>query len=379
MKLSSANILRLAAFIPSIVLLLGSSRAFAAFSDLNMPVGVTPISRSAYELHMLILVICVVIGIVVFGAMFYSMYAHRKSKGRTASQFHHSTFAEIAWTIVPFFILIGMAVPATKALIMMEDTSEADITLKVTGYQWKWRYEYMEDGVSYYSSLAPSSRAAIKGDPRSVEHYLLDVDKPVVLPVDTKVRILLASDDVIHAWWVPALGMKKDAIPGFINEMWIKIEEPGTYRGQCAELCGKDHGFMPIVVEAKSADEYKQWIAARLDEEKNEAIAATREWNKEDLVAKGESVYSNTCAACHQLNGEGVPNAFPAIKGSDIATGDPAEHLKLVMNGKPGTAMQAFATQLSDVDLAAVVTYQRNAFGNDAGDMIQPSAVTTAR
>ena len=263
-----------AAGLVAFAMTLATGSAFAAWDELNLPVGVTPISRDVYDLHMLILWICVIIGIIVFGAMFVSIVLHRKAAGHAPAQFHHSTFAEILWTVVPFVILVGLAIPATRTLIDMEDTSEADLTLKVTGYQWLWKYEYVEDGVSFYSSLALSSRAAIYRDPWKVENYLLEVDHPVVLPVGKKVRILLTADDVIHAWWVPALGMKKDAIPGFINEIWAVIEEPGTYRGQCAELCGKDHGFMPIVVEAKSDDEYKQWVAA-YKAEQNTQLAAT--------------------------------------------------------------------------------------------------------
>jgi cytochrome c oxidase subunit 2 len=253
---------------------LAAASAMAGWGDINLPVGVTPISRGAYDLHMLMLWITVVIGTIVFGVMFVSIVLHRKAAGRKPAQFRHSTLAEIVWTIIPFVILVGFAVPATRTLIDMEDTTDADLTLKVTAYQWLWKYEYVEDGVSFYSSLAPSSRSAIYGDPWSVENYLLDVDNPVVLPVGKKVRILLTSDDVIHAWWVPALGMKKDAIPGFVNDMWVRIEQPGTYRGQCAELCGKDHGFMPIVVEAKSEDEYKQWVAAYQAEQKTQLAAA---------------------------------------------------------------------------------------------------------
>lgn len=251
-----------------------TSNAMAAWDELNLPKGVTPISREVYDLHMLMLWICVIIGIVVFGAMFISMVLHRKAAGHKPAQFHHSTVAEIAWTIIPFAILVGFAIPATKTLLFMEDTSEADITIKVTGYQWLWKYEYVEDGVSFYSSLAQSSREGIYGDPWAVENYLLEVDNPVVLPVNKKVRLLLTADDVIHAWWVPALGQKKDAIPGFVNEIWTIIEEPGTYRGQCAELCGKDHGFMPIVVEAKSDAEYKQWVAAYKAEQETQLAAA---------------------------------------------------------------------------------------------------------
>jgi cytochrome c oxidase subunit 2 len=259
----------------ALAMTLATGNAMAAWDELNLPVGVTPISRDVYDLHMLMLWICVIIGIIVFGAMLVSIVLHRKAAGHAPAQFHHSTFAEIVWTVVPFVILVGLAIPATRTLIDMEDTSEAELTLKVTGYQWLWKYEYVEDGVSFYSSLAPSSRSAIYGDPWKVENYLLEVDNPVVLPVGKKVRILLTADDVIHAWWVPALGMKKDAIPGFVNEMWAVIEEPGTYRGQCAELCGKDHGFMPIVVEAKSHDEYKQWVAAYKAEQQTQLAATT--------------------------------------------------------------------------------------------------------
>ena len=250
-----------AAALAGLATTLYAGNAFAAWDELNLIKGVTPISREVYDLHNLMLWICVIIGIIVFGAMFIAIVKHRKAAGHEPAQFHHSTFAEIAWTIVPFVILVSFAIPATKTLLFMEDSSDADITLKVTGYQWLWQYEYVEDGVSFYSSLAQSSREGIYGDPWAVENYLLEVDNPVVLPVNKKVRILLTADDVIHAWWVPALGMKKDAIPGFVNEIWVYIEEPGIYRGQCAELCGKDHGFMPIVVEARSEDEYKQWVA----------------------------------------------------------------------------------------------------------------------
>lgn len=355
------------------------SDVLAGFDELNMPVGVTPISREVYDLHMIILWICVAIGVVVFGVMFYSIVNHRKSTGKEAAQFHHSTTAEIVWTVIPFVILVVMAIPATKALILMEDTSEADMTIKVTGYQWKWRYEYLEDDISFFSDLALSSREAIYGDAPKPEHYLLDVNNPVVVPIDKKIRFLITADDVIHAWWVPALGMKKDAIPGFINEMWAKIEQPGVYRGQCAELCGKDHGFMPIVVIAKTDDEYQAWVAEHKSEMVAETVDADREWTSEELIAKGETVYSTYCAACHQPGGEGVPDTFPAIKGSLVATGPSEEHLALVFNGKQGTAMQAFGAQLSDVDLAAVVTYQRNEFGNDMGDLVQPSMVRALR
>ena len=344
-----------------------------------MPRGVTQISREAYDQHMLMLWWCVAIGVVVFGVMFYSMIRHRRAAGHGAANFHHNTFAEILWTVIPVLILVLMAVPATRALIVMEDTSEADMTLKVTGHQWKWRYEYLEDDVDFFSALAPESREAIYEDPFSREHYLLEVDNEVVLPVGRKVRILLTADDVIHAWWVPALGMKKDAIPGFINELWTRIDEPGVYRGQCAELCGKDHGYMPIVVRAVPEEEYVAWLGERHAEQEMVARAAERDWSEEELMARGKEVYLTACAACHQADGAGQPPAFPAISGSPIATGPLDAHLDRVMNGKPGTAMAAFAGQLSDVDLAAVLTFQRNALGNSTGDVVQPSAIRAAR
>ena len=360
------------------LLAFASAGAFAAW-DLNLPVGVTPISKIVYDLHMLILWICVAIGVVVFGIMFISIVRHRKAAGHQAAQFHHSTFAEIAWTIIPIVILVAMAVPATTTLIEMEDTSEADLTVKVTAYQWKWKYEYIEDGITVYSNLAPSSRQAIYQDPTQVENYLLEVDNPIVFPVDKKVRLLLTADDVIHAWWVPDLGQKKDAIPGFINEIWTRVEEPGVYRGQCAELCGKDHGFMPIVVHAASEEEYQAWVSERKTAQAEQAALAMRTWDKTELMALGEEVYVTSCAACHQMDGTGIAGAFPSIRGSEVATGDVHTHLKLVMDGRTGTAMQPFGTQLSDVELAAVVTYQRNAFGNATGDVVQPAIISAAR
>ena len=345
---------------------------------LNLRPGVTPISREAYDLHMLIMWICVVIGVVVFGAIFISILKHRKSKGVQPAQFHESTTVEIIWTIIPFLILIGMAIPATKALVAMEDTSNSDLTIKVTGYQWKWGYDYIDDGVSFISSLA-TPKEQIYDMQEKGENYLLEVDKPLVVPTNKKVRLLITASDVIHAWWVPDLGMKKDAIPGFVNEMWFQIDTEGTYRGQCAELCGKDHGYMPIVVVAKNEADYGKWMSAQKTASDAVAAAAEREWEISELLERGEKVYSGTCAACHQANGEGIPGAFPAIKDSAVATGPAGDHLALVMHGKAGTAMTAFAGQLSDVDLAAVVTYQRNAWGNNVGDLIQPAEVKAAR
>ncbi|MCO6413163.1 MAG: cytochrome c oxidase subunit II [Thiogranum sp.] len=345
---------------------------------LNLPRGVTPISRDAYDMHMLVFWVCVAIAVVVFGAMFISIVRHRKSKGVKPAQFHESTAVEIVWTIVPFLILVGMAIPATKALVAMEDTSNSDLSIKVTGYQWKWGYDYIDDGISFVSSLS-TPKEQIYDQQSKGENYLLEVDNPLVVPVNKKVRLLVTANDVIHSWWVPELGMKKDAIPGFINEMWIKVEEEGTYRGQCAELCGKDHGFMPIVVVAKNDEDYGKWLMAQKTASDAEAAAAERDWSMQELMERGEKTYTTYCAACHQGNGEGVPGAFPALKGGKITTGPSSEHLNLVINGKAGTAMAAFGGQLSDVDLAAVVTYERNAWGNNTGDMVQPSEVKAAR
>ncbi len=346
----------------------------------NLPRGVSEISREVYDMHMMVLYICIVIGIIVFGAMFISILKHRKSRGATPATFSHSTTAEIIWTVIPFFILVGMAIPAAKTLIKMEDASNAELTVEVTGHQWKWEYAYPEQGIRFFSNLGEKSREARalgSGiDPHSVPNYLLEVDNPMVLPVGKKVRILLTSNDVLHAWWVPDFAIKKDAVPGFIREMWTIIEEPGTYRGQCAELCGKDHGFMPIVVEAVSEGEFQQWAGAQLAAAEDEANSAEREWSKAELVARGESGYGTSCVACHQANGQGIAGVFPALDASKISWED---HLNIVLNGKPGTAMQAFGAQLSDVDIAAIITYERNAWGNDTGDVLQPATVKAAR
>ncbi len=362
----------------------GVSGPVLADFALNMTTGATAISQSVYDLHMIILGICVVIGIVVFGAMIYSIIYHRKSKGAVPAQFHESTAAEIAWTVVPIVILVSMAVPATRTLLAMEDTSNADLTIKVTGIQWKWKYDYLEDQISFVSNLHPKHNEARQRNSgvdlaQFGDQYLLDVDEPVVVPVGKKVRFLLTAADVIHAWWVPDLGWKKDAIPGFINEAWAQIDKPGTYRGQCAELCGKDHGFMPIVVQAVSEAEYAQWVASKQDAAQAAAASADREWSEEELMARGAEVYATNCAACHQANGQGVPGAFPALAGSPLATAaDPAAHIEIVMKGKASTAMAAYTNLLNDADLAAVITYERNSWGNAAG-VVQPAAVKAAR
>ncbi|WP_445355324.1 cytochrome c oxidase subunit II [Microbulbifer sp. EKSA008] len=338
----------------------------------NMPQGVTEVAQTTYELHMLIFWICVAIGALVFSIMFYSMWRHRKSKGYQAAQFHESTVVELVWTIIPTVILILMAIPATKTLYDIYDTEEEDLNIVITGYQWKWKYEYRGTDVSFFSSLSTPKAQIDNLQPKGA-NYLLEVDEPLVVPVKKKIRFLITANDVIHAWWVPDLAVKKDAIPGFINDAWTRIEEPGIYRGQCAELCGKDHGFMPIVVKAVPQAEYDAWLSSRAAEAIKMRELTAKTFTFEELFAQGEKVYTRTCAACHQPNGQGVPGVFPPIAGSKIATGPLNGHLDIVIDGSAvNPAMQAFGEQLSEVDLAAVITYQRNAFGNEMGDTVQP-------
>ncbi|WP_318454242.1 cytochrome c oxidase subunit II [Photobacterium leiognathi] len=367
-------------------LIAGSASVFfslpvmAETMQLNMTPGVTAVSQDVYGLHMTILYICIAIGVVVFGAMFWAIFHHRKSKGAKPASFHESTKVEIIWTVIPFIILIAMAVPATKTLIAMEDTSKSDVTILVTGSQWKWHYSYFDQDVEYYSHLATSAEQ-ISNQRQKRDNYLLEVDYPLVLPVGQKVRFLITSQDVIHSWWVPAFAVKKDANPGFINEAWTRIDKPGIYRGQCAELCGKDHGFMPIVVIAKPQAEYEEWlqqikITQRKAKEEEQRLL-DMEMTMDELMTLGEKTYVARCAMCHQANGQGLPGAFPALAGEGVSV-DPKrklEHISVVVHGKNGTAMQAFGPQLSLKELAAVITYERNAWGNDTGEVIQAAEV----
>lgn len=358
--------------------LLFSPLVMSADMPLNMTQGVTEISGKVYHLHMIILYICCAIGVIVFGIMIYSMINHRRSKGAVAANFHESTKVEIAWTLIPFVILILMAIPATKTLIAMEDPSNAELTIKVTGSQWKWHYSYFDHDIEFFSLLS-TPKEQIDGLEAKGENYLLEVDKPLVIPTNRKVRFLMTSEDVIHSWWVPAFAVKKDANPGFINEAWTRVDKPGTYRGQCAELCGKDHGFMPIVVEVLPEAEFDAWLVAQHQQaevaEQEAQAALSKTLTMEELMAQGEQVYMTRCAACHQPNGMGLPGAFPSIKDSPIAKGPITEHLEIVINGKTGTAMQAFGNQLTAQEIAAVVTYQRNAWGNNMGDTTQAADV----
>jgi cytochrome c oxidase subunit 2 len=353
--------------------LLMSTQALAEESGrsaINMPIGVTPVSTDVYGLHMIMFWWCVGIGVVVFGVMFYSMIVHRKANGAKAANFHESTALEIVWTVLPFIILFAMAYPATKSLIKLYDTSESEVDIVVTGYQWFWKYEYLDEEVSFFSRLSTPQEQIYNKAPKG-KNYLLEVDEPLVVPINKKVRFLVTSNDVIHAWWVPDLAVKRDAIPGYINESWAKIEKPGLYRGVCAELCGKDHGFMPIVVKAVPEAEYVTWLADRREQAEKVKALTSKTFTLDELMAQGEQVYAKACLACHGVNGEG--GVGKAIAGSPIATGDIAAHLDVVVNGsKVNPAMAAFKDTLSEVDTAAVITYQRNAFGNSTGDSVQP-------
>lgn len=358
-------------------------------NQLNLATPVTRIAEDQHWIHWFVMWICLAIFVAVFGVMFYSVWKHRKSRGHAPAGFHESTAVEIAWTVVPFLIIVGMAIPATRMVVEQKDTSNADITVKATGYQWKWGYDYLKgdgEGISYLSALStPREQIEDRNYPDAKtrreqnDTYLMEVDQPLVVPVNRKVRVVVTANDVIHAWMVPAFGVKQDAIPGFVRDTWFRAEKVGVFRGQCAELCGKDHAFMPIVVDVRSEADYAKWV----DEKKKEMLAKaddpTKEWQLADLRERGEKVFAANCVACHQANGKGVPGAFPALDGSKVVLGKPQPQIDVVLRGRPGTAMAPFR-QLSDVELAAVITYTRNAWGNKAQDkVVQPSAVTAAR
>jgi cytochrome c oxidase subunit 2 len=341
---------------------------------LNMTESATAIGREIHGLHMTIFYICVAIAVVVFGIMLYSIIRHRKSLGAEAKPFHESTVVEIIWTTIPLLILVAMAIPATKTLVAMYDTETSDIDIKVTGHQWKWRYEYLNTDVDFFSTLTTTQDQMHGLEPKS-ENYLLEVDKHLVIPINKKIRFLFTSQDVIHSWWVPELAVKKDAIPGFINESWAKVETPGIYRGQCAELCGQGHGYMPIVVEAVSEEDYQTWVVTQ--EQAQKKANQVSELSFDELMAQGKTSYDKNCAACHQVEGQGIPPVFPALKGSAIALGNMINHVDIVVNGKTGSAMAAFGEQLTPTEIAAIVTYERNAWGNDKGDSIQPAEIVS--
>jgi cytochrome c oxidase subunit 2 len=352
--------------------------------QMNMYKGVTPLSKDMYDLHMIAMAICAVIGVIVFGIMFYSLIHHRKSKGFTPATFHVNTRLEIIWTIIPFVILIGLAIPATKVLIHQEDSSDSDVTIKIVGYQWKWQYQYLDQGISYFSNLATPYSQIQNQQPKG-QWYLLEVDKPLVLPIHKKIRFIVTSNDVVHSWWVPELGVKRDAIPGFMHEAWARIEKPGVYRGQCTELCGINHGFMPIVVEAVSDEAFTQWVNQQTKVEDKYAStenqpAAQKIMTRAELMTLGRDKYNLICSACHQANGKGIPPLYPALKNSSVCIGKPiSRHIALILNGVPGSAMQPYKDQLTDEEIAAITTYERNAWGNNTDDVIQPMDVANVR
>jgi cytochrome c oxidase subunit 2 len=354
----------------------------AAAVALDLRAGVTDMSHRIQALHHMSFGVCVIVGIVVFGAMFYSIVAHRRTRHPEPAQFHENARLELIWTLIPTLILVGMAVPATTTLMQIEDNSDPDLTVLITGSQWKWHYQYVEAGVGYYSNLATPRRQIDNLEPKG-EHYLREADRALVLPADRKVRFLTTSRDVIHSWWVPDFAVKQDAIPGFINEAWTRVGKPGVYRGQCAELCGKDHAFMPIVVEVRPARQFDSWLVherQKLALASADAVAArNRQWTMAELLPRGQQVFLDHCATCHQASGLGQRGKYPALSGSPIVTGRIEDHLNRVMNGKAGTEMQAWAPQLSDVELAAVITYERNSWSNRTGDVIQPLTVYSAR
>ena len=343
---------------------------------LNMTRGATDISNEVFELHMLIFWICVAIGVVVFGVMFYSMYAHTKKKNPVAATFHENHKVEIAWTIIPFLILIAMAIPASKTLVKIYDDEAGDLNIQVTGYQWKWQYNYLEDDVSFFSNLSTDMDEINNLVPKG-ENYLQEVDEMVVIPVGKKVRFLITANDVIHSWWMPAFAIKQDAIPGFVNTAWTKVDKPGIYRGKCTELCGKNHGFMPIVVKVVEQSEYDEWVSGKREAAMKMAELTTKDWTAEELVARGESVYAVNCVACHQTNGQGISGIFPALAGSDIVLNDKERNIEILMEGVQGAAMNSFS-YLSEVELAAVITYTRQSWGNENngdGEIVVPKDI----
>jgi cytochrome c oxidase subunit 2 len=354
-----------------------SAPAFAEYA-VNLPAPASGLAQNIYDLHTTILWICFAIFVVVFVPMFVALLRHRKAAGHQAAKFHDNLAVEIAWTVVPVLILLGMAWPATSLVMTMKDTDKEDLTIKVTGHQWKWEYEYLGDDIRFISNSS-TPKDQIDGVQPKGENYLLEVDRPLVVPAGKKVRLVLTSSDVIHAWWVPAFGVKQDAIPGFIRDTWFKADKPGTYRGQCAELCGVGHGYMPAVVEVVSEEQFATWKQEQKAQMASAAAATGKTYEQAELITLGEQVYTTNCAACHMPTGLGIPGAFPALKGSAIVKGEPAGHIDIVLNGKPGTAMAPFGQLLSDLDLAAAITYERNSWDNNTGDVVQPADVAARR
>ena len=356
------------------LLFLVPTAVFSEASDYNMPVGVTEVSEEIFDLHMLIMWICVWIGVVVFGIMFWSLWKYRKSSGAIAAKFDDHYWLEIGWTVAATVILVGMAIPSTSVMIKAYDDTEGDINIMVTGYQWKWQYTYLEDGVSFFSNLATSQEEIDNAIPKG-EFYLSEVDEPLVIPINKRIRFLITGNDVIHSWWVPDFAVKQDAVPGFINTAWTNVPKPGIYRGACTELCGLKHAFMPVVVRAVEQEEYEAWIIEKIALAEAEKLLTEKVWTKAELVERGQGVYLKNCVACHQANGQGLPPVFPSLEGSQIVMRDKARNIEILMEGVQGAAMQAFSKQLSEVDIASVITYTRDSWSNGKngdGEIVVP-------
>lgn len=342
-----------------------------------MRVGVTEVSKEIFDLHTLIMWICVWIGVVVFGIMFWSLWKYRKSSGAIAAKFDDHFWVEIAWTVAATVILVGMAIPSTSVMIKAYDDTEGDINIMVTGYQWKWQYKYLEDGVSFFSNLATSQEEIDNALPKG-EFYLTEVDEPLVIPINKRIRFLITGNDVIHSWWVPDFAVKQDAVPGFINTAWTFVPKPGIYRGACTELCGLGHAFMPIVVRAVEQEEYEAWIIEKIVLAEAEKLLTEKVWTKAELIERGQGVYLKNCVACHQANGQGLPPVFPSLEGSQIVMRDKARNIEILMEGVQGAAMQAFSKQLSEVDIASVITYTRDSWSNGKngdGEIVVPKDI----
>ena len=359
------------------LLFLVPTLVFSEASDYNMRVGVTEVSKEIFDLHMLIMWICVWIGVVVFGIMFWSLWKYRKSSGAIAAKFDDHYWLEIGWTIAATIILVGMAIPSTSVMIKAYDDTEGDINIMVTGYQWKWQYKYLEDGVSFFSNLATSQEEIDNALPKG-EFYLTEVDEPLVIPINKRIRFLITGNDVIHSWWVPDFAVKQDAVPGFINTAWTNVPKPGIYRGACTELCGLKHAFMPIVVRAVEQEEYEAWIIEKIALAEAEKLLTEKIWTKAELIERGQGVYLKNCVACHQTNGQGLPPVFPSLDGSQIVMGNKATNIEILMEGVQGAAMQAFSKQLSEVDIASVITYTRQSWSNGKngdGEIVVPKDI----
>ena len=377
-KVTRASLYLAAAFGTAIACATENMPGGPAVMQLNFTAPATKIMQEIHWLHWMMLAICTVIFVAVFGVMFYSILKHRKSLGAKSASFHESTTVEIIWTVIPLLIVIGMALPATKTIVAMKDTTNSDITIKTTGYQWKWGYDYIKgegEGISFLSTLSTSREAINNLAPKSPT-YLMEVDNEMVVPVGKKIRIITTANDVIHSWTIPAFGVKQDAIPGFVRDAWFRAESIGTYRGQCSELCGAEHAFMPIVVKVVSEEDYTKWVADKKKEMSASADDPTKVYTLEEQKERGAKVYASNCAACHQPNGKGM-GAFPALDGSKVVNGPKEGQIRLLLNGK--NAMPKWAGVISDGDIAAVITYSRNAWGNKTGEVIQTQDIVNAR